>query len=243
MASNKKSSNTSKTAHVMNLLSKNRERQPAPSPEEPSPQTKKEPSENPEKKSASQSAPLPPVMTSLTQDAAVSAQIKSALESALEQELEADAPAKAAKPQEPEKSQPEASQPQTAEPVAAEPAASQSTAVEEPKAEETTSGEEPKKAEPAQEMPEQICLNVMEALVEQKADRYIEMFGLCNCPRCAMDVRALALTNLPAVYTVIPPHEVNFRLAIYEPRYNPSIIAQLVRACKVVMEDPRHDRV
>ncbi len=135
------------------------------------------------------------------------------------------------------------SQTQEAEPVAAEPAAAQPTAVEEPKAEETTSGEEPKKAEPAQEVPEQICLNVMEALVEQKADRYIEMFGLCNCPRCAMDVRALALSNLPAVYTVIPPHEVNFRLAIYEPRYNPSIIAQLVRACKVVMENPRHDRV
>ena len=121
---------------------------------------------------------------------------------------------------------------------------------ETPKAEEAPSSdtsveEEISKAlEKSQEEPSEpalVCLNVMEALVEEKADRYIEMFGLCNCPRCSMEVRALALTSLPALYVVVPPHEVNFRLAIYEPRYSAAIIAQLVHACKVVMENPRHD--
>lgn len=42
MPASKKSSNTSKTAHVMNLLSKNRDRQPAPSTDEPTSQEKQE---------------------------------------------------------------------------------------------------------------------------------------------------------------------------------------------------------
>ena len=38
----------------------------------------------------------------------------------------------------------------------------------------------------------------MLGLVEEKAERYVKMFGLCPCPRCVADVKALALTRLPA---------------------------------------------
>lgn len=368
MPASKKSSNTSKTAHVMNLLSKNRDRQPAPSTDEPTSQEKQE---KQEKKQAAPASSLPPVMTSLSQDAAVSAQIKSALETSLEKELEAEAPAPVPQPEQPaplqapaaveeassaekppveepntppsEADVPEASQDQETlpeeppqpeenfsadesradaleaelakallgqeemppeepaqpeeqppvseahmdaleaelakalldqedpseekpsqpqeQPLPETPAGTLDTETlpaeeepaqpeETPKAEEAPSSdtsveEEISKAlEKSQEEPSEpalVCLNVMEALVEEKADRYIEMFGLCNCPRCSMEVRALALTSLPALYVVVPPHEVNFRLAIYEPRYSAAIIAQLVHACKVVMENPRHD--
>lgn len=350
----------------MNLLSKNRDRQPAPSTDEPTSQEKQE---KQEKKQAAPASSLPPVMTSLSQDAAVSAQIKSALETSLEKELEAEAPAP--QPEQPaplqapaaveeassteklpveeshtapseadvpeasqdqempseEPSQPEENfsadesradaleaelakallgqeemppeepaQPEEQPPVSEahmdaleaelakalldqeEPAEEKPSQPQEqplpeapadtldtetlpaekepaqpeetPKAEKATSNdtsveEEVSKAlEKSQEEPSEpalVCLNVMEALVEEKADRYIEMFGLCNCPRCSMEVRALALTSLPALYVVVPSHEVNFRLAIYEPRYSAAIIAQLVHACKVVMENPRHD--
>ena len=81
----------------------------------------------------------------------------------------------------------------------------------------------------------------MESLVEEKAPRYIRMFGLCPCPRCAADVKALTLTNLQPSYIVRRRAEAHAMLTVYESRYNSTIFAQLTRACKVVMDNPRHD--
>ena len=85
-----------------------------------------------------------------------------------------------------------------------------------------------------------VVINVMEKLVEEKAPRYIRMFGLCSCPRCAADVRALTLTNLQPAYIVRRRAEAHAMLTVYESRYNSTIFAQLTRACKVVMDNPRH---
>lgn len=86
-----------------------------------------------------------------------------------------------------------------------------------------------------------VVVNVMEALVEEKAPRYIRMFGLCTCSRCAADVKALTLTNLQPAYIVRRRAETHAMLTIYESRYNSTIFAQLTRACKVVMDSPRHN--
>ena len=83
---------------------------------------------------------------------------------------------------------------------------------------------------------------IMEALVEEKSPRYISMFGLCSCERCAADVRALTLTNLQPAYVVVPRREVHAMLTIYESRFNSTIFAQLTRSCKVVMDSPRHNQ-
>ena len=40
-----------------------------------------------------------------------------------------------------------------------------------------------------------VCINVMEVLVDERLERYVHMFGLCSCPRCLADARALALTR------------------------------------------------
>ena len=85
MASSK-DSKTSKTAHVMNLLSRNRgggEPETAAAPAEPA--SAAAPVEEPQ--AALQSppkAPAPPILTSLKADAEVSSQIKNALEAELE---------------------------------------------------------------------------------------------------------------------------------------------------------------
>lgn len=84
-------------------------------------------------------------------------------------------------------------------------------------------------------------VNVMQALVEEKVDKYIKLFGLCTCPRCKIDVMALALTNLPAKYVVVKEQELIPMLTVYEGRYNAAIVAQVMGACKKVMENPRHD--
>lgn len=84
------------------------------------------------------------------------------------------------------------------------------------------------------------CLNVMQELVEEKVDKYMEMFGLCTCPRCRVDVVALTLTSLPAKYVVVRENEATPMLTVYEGRYNTAVIAQIMWACKKVLDNPRH---
>lgn len=85
------------------------------------------------------------------------------------------------------------------------------------------------------------CINVMEQLVEKSADKYIKMFGLCSCPRCRADVVALALTHLAPQYIVAPENELSFRMIIYEKRFSTEVTAQILHACKKVMDFPRHE--
>jgi len=97
-------------------------------------------------------------------------------------------------------------------------------------------------AAPQPDPDELMVINVMETLVEQKAPRYISMFGLCPCERCTADVKALTLTNLQPAYIVVPRSEAQGMLTVYESRFNSTVFAQLTRACKVVMDHPRHNR-
>lgn len=89
---------------------------------------------------------------------------------------------------------------------------------------------------------EYICFNVMQALVEDKADKYIKMFGLCNCSRCHIDVVALALSNLPPKYVVAKPHELIPRLSMYEQKYSVVVVTQVMSACRKVLDRPHHQR-
>ena len=275
-----KESNSSKTAHVMNLLSRNRAT-PAESPAEAAPreaaaqptETAVSPSPAPAPvESAPQSVPpTSPIIASLSSDHAISSQIKDALASSLEELAESEPVAETpAAPVVEEAPQPEpvaetptapvveeAPQP---EPVAETPTAPvvEDPPQPEPVAETPTAPvvEEAPQPEPVVETPaepvvedpaaeksdeeEVICANIMEILVERKAETYMELFGLCCCDRCKMDVQALALTELPAKYVVMGKNELPLRLSLYEGRMNTAITAQILRACKVVLAEPRH---
>ena len=87
-----------------------------------------------------------------------------------------------------------------------------------------------------------ICYNVMQTLVEDKADKYIKMFGLCGCNRCRIDVVALALSNLPPKYVVAKPHELIPRLSMYEQKYSVVVVTQVMSACRKVLDRPHHQR-
>lgn len=89
---------------------------------------------------------------------------------------------------------------------------------------------------------EPFCFNVMEALVESKAEKYIDLFGLCPCPRCRTDVVALALTRLPAKYVVATRADLVPLLSVYEGRYNAAVVSQVMRACNRVANQPRHKK-
>jgi hypothetical protein len=89
---------------------------------------------------------------------------------------------------------------------------------------------------------EYICFNVTQALVEDKATKYIKMFGLCPCARCRIDVIALALSNLPPKYVVAKPHDLVPRLSLYEQKYNAAVVTQVMSACRKVLDRPHHER-
>ena len=87
-----------------------------------------------------------------------------------------------------------------------------------------------------------VLQNVMLQLAEERAEKYMKMFGLCQCARCKSDVLALALNNLTPRYVVMPASGLSPRLDMYGNRFNSEITAQLLHACKIVMEHPRHDQ-
>jgi hypothetical protein len=86
------------------------------------------------------------------------------------------------------------------------------------------------------------CVNVMQVLVDENADKYVKMFGLCRCPHCMADVKALALNNLQPKYVVMENGHVVPRISVYEGRYQAAVTAQILRACTTVMEQPRHEQ-
>ena len=214
------SNNSSKTAHVMNLLSKNR----GGAAESPAAEAKPEPAARqaeavpqaaaPLEAEPAHAAPVAPIISSITADAAVSSQIKDALEA----ELKETAPV----------SKPPVQQ---AAPAQKAPAAPVQTAP----APQAPVPEDPEEEKPA-------YINVMQILVDEKADEYMKMFGICCCDKCRVDVRAYALNHLPPKYVVLSQNERVPRLTVYESRFASDVTAQLIQACKKVMLTPHHSR-
>jgi hypothetical protein len=234
MAAGKKAPASSKTAHVMNLLSSksasSSASSAAPAPSAP-------PAE------AAQAAAVPPaaagkapVIVSLSSEAAVSEQIREALVDALDD----SAPAAA------EQAEQAAADPAPADQAQEPPAPPVQPEVSAPAAQEAVpAAQPPVERIPAPSLsedtkPQLTCVNIMQVLVEENADKYIKMFGLCQCPHCKADVKALALNDLPPKYVVMESGHVVPRISVYEGRYQTAVTAQILRACKTVMDQPRH---
>lgn len=234
MASNK-DSKTSKTAHVMNLLSKNRNTEPpaapAAAPADSAPPSPEAP--------APAAAPIAPIIASINADAAVSSQIKDALEASLTpSEPAVQAPPPPSPAQEPARTAPIVSQP----PAEPEP---------QPPAPQPISQPEPQPAEPAAPMAEvpsrggyepPAYVNVMEVLVREKAETYMRASGMCCCDHCMVDVMAYTLSHLPPKYVVMSKGEMIPKLTFYEVQHSSDITTQLMRACEIVSKAPHHGR-
>lgn len=223
MASNK-DPKSSKTAHVMNLLSKNRNAEPAPAPQA-------EPAESAVPAAPAPAAPpIPPIISSINADAAVSSQIRDALEAALDP---AEAPL--AEPRQP-------AAPPSVPPASPSPAPVPPQPVEEPAPQppEPAAGEESAPHQKAYEPPTYV--NVMEVLVREKAERYMRATGMCCCDQCMVDVMAYTLSHLPPKYVVMSEGERIPKLTFYEVQSSSDITTQLMRACEIVSRAPHHGR-
>jgi len=179
-------------------------------------------------------APAPPVAEVQIDDKLIEAQIRNALEEelkAVEQELKQEAE----------------QTPLTGEPLPTPETLSENPEAETPEPEMDLADRSDFSQMPQREDlsirsgdPDAFCFNIMQALVEAKADKYIRLFGLCTCSRCRIDVIALSLSNLPAKYMVVSNKDIVPLLSTYEARYNAAIVSQVMSACRKVMEQPRH---
>lgn len=282
----RKGSRSSKTDHVLNLLS----HPSTPEPQQPAKQAANEkapeetlPTSAPEGNTVPHhDAPpreerrlTPPVLeVARANNEALEETIREALESALALDESEDAsteePTAVEEPAPVEESVPtEAPIPVKESAPAEEPAPVEAPApIEEPvPIEESVPAEEPapvKEPTPAEEpisnklptpeeaaliKPEEILpdesrfVNVMLPLVEEKLLKYVRMFHLCECPRCLADVKALALSNLPPKYVVLEGSTYTPMMSFYQAKFDSDVTAQVIHACKQVMEAPRHGKI
>lgn len=251
---------SSKTAHVLSLLSGASASEPqaadqtAAPPQTTDAPAPSDPPAAPMIPPPSESRHLsPPILeVARSNNAALSESIRGALQAALEEELADDeaSPSSASKetpplsPEESVQQSPPSEESTVSIPPEPEQAAPPRTLQEEsaPLHQEERSAPTPPPA-PEPEPPAQNELepiNVMELLVEEKLARYVGLFGLCTCPRCLADTKALALTRLPAKYVVLSPEERMARLSFYQSKYDGDVTTQILYACKAVLDAPRH---
>lgn len=234
---NSKNSRSNKTAHVLNLLT--------------------EPGEAVKDAPRAERASTPAAPSAAPDNSEV---VASAIRDALEEDLLAELAGDEAPPTEETAAPEEVSVPEPEPEPIPEP-----TPVEAPKADEPAPQPEPEPEAPApadepapqpepeptagpapQPEPEEdpmadiTYINVLQALVEDKVDKYMKKFKMCSCRRCRTDVVALTLNSLPPKYIVIPEHESVPMLSIYESRYSAAVTAQIMAACQKVSEHPRH---
>lgn len=115
---------------------------------------------------------------------------------------------------------------------------------EEPISNKLPTPEEAALIKPEETLPDESrFVNVMLPLVEEKLLKYVRMFHLCECPRCLADVKALALSHLPPKYVVLEGSTYTPMMSFYQAKFDSDITAQVIHACKQVMEAPRHGKI
>ncbi|WP_312939088.1 late competence development ComFB family protein [Oscillibacter sp.] len=233
MPANKK--HTNKTAHVLNVITAGREtaeETPVTAPVSPPaalPETVVMP--------APVVAPIVPVVEVEHAPEELSNQIREALREAVEQE-EKDA----FSPLQPEviKTESYTDPSSSSAPVPPSPAVPPSSSMGRPTSVEvahpTLDGE---LQVPPEASRESEYINVMQVLVREKVPKYIKLLGVCSCSRCQADVEALALSHLEPKYIVLQKCQ-RFPYSVYENHYNVTVTSQIISACRVVMEKPRH---
>lgn len=85
-----------------------------------------------------------------------------------------------------------------------------------------------------------ICVNVMEELILISLDKFMDTFDLCKCQYCRSDVLAYSLNLLPPKYVATNKGKLFTKLATCEHQYSTDITSALTKACMVVKAHPRH---
>lgn len=88
--------------------------------------------------------------------------------------------------------------------------------------------------------PDFVPVNVMERIVREKIDYFMDQFEVCKCDRCRADSIALTLTGLQPRYIVTAPAAVDPLMSFFTNKYTADVIVEATKACMIVKEKPRH---
>ncbi|MEQ6359053.1 late competence development ComFB family protein [Thermoanaerobacter thermohydrosulfuricus] len=82
--------------------------------------------------------------------------------------------------------------------------------------------------------------NYMEDAVDQMMDRVLKDLDVCKCDRCRMDIKALALNNLPPKYVVSEEGELYVKTNELVRQFEVDIIKAITMAAIKVNNNKRH---
>lgn len=85
-----------------------------------------------------------------------------------------------------------------------------------------------------------IIVNYMEKLVDNNIDAVIERVGVCSCDKCKLDIKAIALNNLPPKYVVTTIGAVYVKLEMLEEQFSIDVSKEITKACMKVKNSPQH---
>ena len=82
--------------------------------------------------------------------------------------------------------------------------------------------------------------NSMEEFGERYMDGVLKELDMCTCQKCRFDVMAIALNNLPPLYTVTRNGALFNKVKSMESQSGAKIISEITKAAKIVMKDAKH---
>ena len=82
--------------------------------------------------------------------------------------------------------------------------------------------------------------NHMETIVDHDLLKLMEENDMCTCDRCQLDVRALALNQLPPRYVVSRRGELMTEIDATVVQHQADVLAAMLNAIKIVKKNPNH---
>ncbi|MGB9679460.1 MAG: late competence development ComFB family protein [Thermoanaerobacteraceae bacterium] len=82
--------------------------------------------------------------------------------------------------------------------------------------------------------------NYMEDAVDEMLDKVLKDMDVCKCDRCRMDIKALALNNLPPKYVVTEQGELFVKTNELVRQFEVDIIKAITMAAIKVNNNRRH---
>ena len=82
--------------------------------------------------------------------------------------------------------------------------------------------------------------NYMEDVVFMMIDDVLRSISFECCPKCVMDIAAIALNELPSEYVVTDVGEVYMKVKNLQSQFEADVIAAITKAAEKVKKNPRH---
>ena len=84
--------------------------------------------------------------------------------------------------------------------------------------------------------------NHMEEVVFNRMKSVLNGMDICKCEKCAMDIAAIVLNELPAKYAVTDKGVLFSKIDALQQQFEIGVTAAIIRAAQIVKKSPLHDK-